>query len=50
VTSVSSPFENLSRQGMLRPEAPDASEYEGLVRSGRIRKARGWSPATPVTE
>jgi hypothetical protein len=22
---------------MLRPEAPDASEYEGLVRSGRIR-------------
>jgi hypothetical protein len=35
--SVSSPLENLVEQGTLQREAPDASDYEGLVRSGRIR-------------
>lgn len=34
---MTSPLDNLVAGGSLHREAPDVSEYEGLVRSGRIR-------------
>lgn len=34
---MTSPLENMVRQGMLHAERPDAKEYNGLVRSGRVR-------------
>lgn len=34
---MTSPLENLAREGMLHSEPPDADEYDGLVRSGRVR-------------
>lgn len=37
---MTSPLENLAGPGKaLRKEPPDANEYEGLVRSGRVRLA-----------
>src|SRR5437867_1931647 len=32
-----SPLENLAAYGDIKRESPDADEYEGLVRSGRVR-------------
>jgi hypothetical protein len=32
-----SPLDNLVASGSLHREAPDVAEYEGLIRSGRIR-------------
>lgn len=34
---MASPLDNLVAGGSLHSEAPDVAEYEGLVRSGRIR-------------
>jgi hypothetical protein len=34
---MSSPLDNLVALGSLHREAPDVGEYEGLVRSGRVR-------------
>jgi hypothetical protein len=34
---MTSPLENMVREGMLHSEPADAVEYEGLMRSGRVR-------------
>ena len=37
MTRTPSPLDNLVAGGSLHREAPDVAEYEGLLRSGRIR-------------
>ncbi len=34
---MTSPFDNLVNAGSLHKEAPDATEYAGLVHSGTVR-------------
>jgi hypothetical protein len=46
---VTSPLENLAGPGKpLRSEPPDAQEYEGLVRSGRVRLADAQKTANSL--
>ena len=45
---MSSPLDNLVAGGSLHREAPDVAEYEGLVRSGRIRLADAESTTNAI--
>lgn len=46
---MTSPLENLAGPGKaLRNEPPDAKEYEGLVRSGRVRLADAQKTANAL--
>lgn len=46
---VTSPLDNLAGPGKsLRREPPDAQEYEGLVRSGRVRLADAQKTANSL--
>lgn len=46
---MSSPLDNLAGAGKpLRREPPDAKEYEGLVRSGRVRLADAQKAANSL--
>jgi hypothetical protein len=46
---VTSPLDNLAGPGgPLRREAPDRAEYDGLLRSGRVRLADAANPANSI--
>ena len=45
---MSSPLDNLVDGGSLHREAPDVAEYEGLIRSGRIRLEDADSPSNAL--
>ena len=45
---MTSPLDNLVAVGTLQRERPDAREYGGLLRSGRIRLADAQNPANAI--
>lgn len=45
---MSSELDNLVGAGTLHREAPDAREYDGLLRSGRVRLADARRPANSI--